>query len=251
MGKTDTISELLGRNAKIDEGKEESIFTPLAMAAHNGQCEAMRLLLSRDADVNAMDKNEGPVINVAIGSGNPSAVDLLLDHGAILSVEPGPDGSYNSPLTEAALAPDSTIFDALLDKFTSKLSPRDYDLAFKTGKPDIMEKLLPLLPEDHDFQQDLDSAVERGDFACISFLIRNEIGRDMRWDAALLLLVKGGSDKTETLDDLSAIWTHAGDALSSDTLNEALYTAADKEKEQTVRLLLETFEVDSNATGEE
>lgn len=228
------------------------------MAAGTGQVETMEHLLARDANVNAVFNNWGPLINCAIASGNRKAVQLLVDKNASLSVSTMSEEAQQSlaPLSFAAVCSDLGMLNFLLERYHEDLSTQDYEQAFSTaslaGKTDIMEMLV-MAPkfnaEDHDFEPDLDVAVEYKAWKSVKFLVGHEKSRGKtNFDEALVALVK---DVDENLDILEAFWDNVGDNLSKEKVDEALYIATDKEKEDAVRLLLTKFKADANATGEE
>ncbi|KAJ4381978.1 hypothetical protein N0V85_008601 [Neurospora sp. IMI 360204] len=259
-GRTAIVEELLSKNAPVDDGIEDNYDTPLAMAAANGQVGAMSKLLEYGAEVNAVSRDWGPVINCAIYSGNKDAVALLVNKNAILSVsrmsEEARSFDIPPPLSLAALCSDLEMFDFLLQRCHADLSTQDYEAAFKwasrAGNTDVMERLI-LLPEfkaeDHDFQPDLDAAVEAEEWDSVEFLARNEISREKaNFDKAVIALVQ---DVDDNLGTLEAIGDSATASLTKGKVNEALYIATDKEKEKIVNLLLTKFEADANATGPE
>ena len=60
---------------------DENGWTPLHIAAREGNVEIVRLLLAQpDLDVNAMNKWKSTPLMIAAGSGNLAIVDLLLRH---------------------------------------------------------------------------------------------------------------------------------------------------------------------------
>ncbi|KAK3323976.1 hypothetical protein B0T19DRAFT_427410 [Cercophora scortea] len=259
LGRLDTVEELLNQGAAVDDGKENFGMTPLHMAASTGQCQAMQKLLARGADVNAVDTNAraGPVINCAITSGNQMAVNLLVDKKATLSTvansPPLPDRGYLTPLAMAVFTT-LEMFDYVLRVFDGALTALDYDEAFflacGAGKPDIMRRLLPRLkPGEHNYQNDLDTAVEAGNWDCVRILIEDERSRLVEWDKALIKITE---DVEEHLIILRAIWKYAGHTLSKSALQTGLYVATDREKHDTVYEFLNIFDVNPNyATGEE
>eukprot|EP00759_Apiculatamorpha_spiralis_P018322 PhF_6_TR24778/c0_g1_i2/m.34036 len=72
-----------GESLTIDENG----FTPLHFAALNGHVHVMRFLLSQKVDVDALGHDGStPLMRAALG-GFPKACQLLLDHGAVLSIQ--------------------------------------------------------------------------------------------------------------------------------------------------------------------
>lgn len=257
-GHTKIVEELLNRGAFVDDGIEEHNDTALAMAAVKGQVETMEHLLARNANVNAVFNGRGLLINYAIASGNRKAVQLLVDKNASLSVSTmsGEAQETWAPLSFAAICSDLGMLNFLLEQYHEDLSTQDYEQAFwfasLTGKTDIMEMLVvasKFNAEGHDFEPDLGIAVDHKAWKSVKFLVGHEKSRGKTdFSEALVALVK---DVDENLDILEAFWDNVGDRLSREKVNEALYIATDKEKEDAVHLLLTKFQADANATGEE
>jgi len=86
FGNTDIVNELLRAGASVNEADLEGI-TPLHWAA-NGHDEIVRLLISQDADVNAIERKFGktPLIQAA-KYGFAIIVRMLVEAGADLSIE--------------------------------------------------------------------------------------------------------------------------------------------------------------------
>ncbi|KAI3929878.1 hypothetical protein MKW98_004032 [Papaver atlanticum] len=110
-GYTEILTRLLSRGVNVNGSCEDGTLTPLAVAgatlspldiaAHNGQIEAIQILLDHNADPNLMSCRSFTSLTVSIKSGLPQSlrcVELLLEAGA------DPDsGSYGvTPLIAAA-----------------------------------------------------------------------------------------------------------------------------------------------------
>ncbi len=94
-GQTEIIGILLDHKADIDV-ENDSEKTPLNLAALNGYKDAVKLLLSRGASVNATSDGPNPLTSAAYGC-KPEIVELLIANGADIET-----GGSNEPLMLAA-----------------------------------------------------------------------------------------------------------------------------------------------------
>jgi cytochrome c len=74
------ISAALDAGANINES--DGTATPLYHAVHGEQLGAVKLLIERGADVNALSALGVAPLGPAVGRGNIELIQLLLDHGA-------------------------------------------------------------------------------------------------------------------------------------------------------------------------
>ena len=81
--------------------------TPLAWATVTGQSEAMELLISRGADVNATGSDGGTALHGAAFLGHEKAVDVLVRHGAKVNAA---NKSGSTPLDVATLDEGTTRY---------------------------------------------------------------------------------------------------------------------------------------------
>lgn len=96
-------------DAKIEYG--ENFETPLMKAARSGTLEIARLLLSRGADVNAKEGDDGTALNGAVDRGHAEMVELLLAAKA----DPNTVNRYlQCPLSNAVAATHLEIAELLL-----------------------------------------------------------------------------------------------------------------------------------------
>ncbi|KAF6819564.1 multiple ankyrin repeats single kh domain-containing protein [Colletotrichum sojae] len=247
IGRPNIVDELLKRGADIDDGIEISVQTPLHMAANAGHVKIMNKLIQKGANANAIASDIGPVMNAAISSGNPDAVRLLVEKNVSLAVE---DDSIDSPLALAGLHADLSMFEYLTKTYADKLPPKEFDKAFVkaavAGRVDVFNKLMTYPHSRECFQDALDAATEEENWDVIMILLEQRLDLDCNGLFHQAATTAEHQDKV-----LEAVWKYTKGNVSKETLNNSLYEATDLEKESTVRLLLESFGVDPNATGEE
>jgi uncharacterized protein len=97
LGRVDRLRDLLDEDPSRANAFGDDGFHPLGLASFFGQLEAARLLLERDADVNALSTNEHiqtAAIHAAAAANADEAaryelVKLALEHGADPNLEQG------------------------------------------------------------------------------------------------------------------------------------------------------------------
>nr|XP_036584983.1 multiple ankyrin repeats single kh domain-containing protein [Colletotrichum truncatum]KAF6794751.1 multiple ankyrin repeats single kh domain-containing protein [Colletotrichum truncatum] len=247
IGRPNIVDELLKRGSNIDDGIEINVQTPLHMAANAGHVKIMNKLIQKGANANAIAEDIGPVMNAAISSGNPDAVKLLVEKNVSLAVE---DDNIDSPLALAGLHADSSMFEYLTRTYADKLPPKEFDKAFvkaaMSGRVDVFNKLLSYPHSQECFQEALEAAVEEENWDIVLILLAQRQNLDCN-----NLFLQAATTAEHQDKVLEAVWKYTNGNISKETLNNSLYKATDLEKESTVKLLLETFKVDPNATGEE
>ena len=91
LGRTDRVRQLLDQYPDLANAFGDDGFHPLGLACFFGHVDAARLLLERDADVNALSRNEhiqtAAIHAAAASEGKDEStryelVELALDHGA-------------------------------------------------------------------------------------------------------------------------------------------------------------------------
>ncbi|KAI0398353.1 hypothetical protein F5Y17DRAFT_412009 [Xylariaceae sp. FL0594] len=247
LGRPKIAEELLDRGAVIDDGEEEGDQTPLYMAALEGHVEVMRKLLVRGANPNCVAKDDGPVVNAAICSGNRAAVELLVERNASLTLDR--DDVY-SPLALAALLSDVSMFEYLIEQCAEKLPAVEYSKALvkaaEAGRVEVFNKLLEFHHDLAYFQEALDAAAEDYNWDITTIILQRQGGLDCN---NLFYTVATGSEPQDKI--LEIVWEYADGSITPETLGRSLYDATDREKGTTVKLLLEKCGADPNATGEE
>jgi ankyrin repeat protein len=114
-GHLDVIQLLLDAGADINNGREDHVWTPLMMAASNGELKAMTMLLERHsgpADINAYASDDGTALTLAIARGQKDAVAHLINYGADPNLT-GPE--LEPPLALAAAMGNSELLKMIMD----------------------------------------------------------------------------------------------------------------------------------------
>ncbi|GKT50954.1 ankyrin-1 [Colletotrichum spaethianum] len=228
IGRPNTVDELIKRGANIDDCIEISEQTPLHMAAFSGHVKVMERLIKMNANANAIANDVGPVMNAAISSGNPDAVRLLIENHVSLAVE---DDNIDSPLALAGLHSDLSMFEYLTSTYADKLPAKEFDKAFIKAAVSGRDAL--------------EAATEEENWEIVMILLQKHQG--LNCDSLFLSAATTAEHQDKVLE---AVWEYTNGNISTEKLNESLYEATDLEKESTVKLLIETFNVDPNATGE-
>ncbi|KAF3158492.1 hypothetical protein TWF788_004724 [Orbilia oligospora] len=248
LGRPNICEVLLNSGAKIDDGQDAGDQTPLAMAAYKGHCRVMIKLLDRGANPNALAEGR-PVINEAIVSGNLEAVQLLVEHGAILAQDDNDDDNP-APLALSALLSDLTMFAYLLDACADKIPHKEYNKALissaSAGRLEVTKRLLQFNHDVVTFQAALEAAADEENWEIVLLILESSRGLDCD---DVFSQIATSSEQQDRL--LTAIWKHTNGVISQETIDESLYEAVDIEKESTVKLLLEEFGANANATGAE
>ncbi|KAI1335246.1 hypothetical protein F5Y15DRAFT_398616 [Xylariaceae sp. FL0016] len=250
-GRPKIVEELLNKGAAIDDGDELGEETPLHMAAFGGHVEVMRKLVLRGANpnatANATANDIGPVVNAAICSGNRAAVELLVEHGVKLAVD---RDDVDAPLALAAYLSDVSMFEYLIQQYADKLSAEEYSKALvkaaEAGRIEVFNKLLAFEHDQGYFQKALDVAVQEWNWDIVTIILERRHGLDCN---GLFYEAATGTEPQDRLLELS--WNYTGGNISPETLNKSLYDATDREKDETVQVLLEKYGANANATGEE
>jgi hypothetical protein len=242
------VAELIFRGCKVDEGISDGDATPLCMAAFRGNIKVMTMLLDAKADPNATDDTLGCILNSAIGSGSLAAVKLVVERGAGFRYDLE---KMTSPLAMAAGQPDRTMFDYLMGVGGSEFRSQDYgealDAAADAGNVEVFTELLEHDQEQGALQEALNSARYDDNWDIVEILLDKHTGLDV--DYTFQKLATGMEDQDELL---KKVWAYADGSISVEYVNVSLYEATDKEKESTVRILLELCGADPNeAVGDE
>jgi hypothetical protein len=247
FGRPNITEELLDRGAEINDGEQESEETALHIAAKEGHVHVMKKLLFRGAKPDTFSDHSGLVINAAISSGKVDTVELLVQAGVSLTPE---RDDVESPLAQAATMSDISMLEYLMKEYAQQLPPEEYSKAMISGagagRVEIFRRLLDFEHKPEDFQWALNRAAEEAKWEIVTILLEKR--SDLDCDEAFYQAATGVEDKD---DVLGALWEYTQGSISSERVDDSLYTATDNEKDSTVRLLLEKFGADPNATGEE
>lgn len=110
-GNSEIVRLLLRREAQSDI-RDYQLSTPLHLAASRGHCAVMDLLLlCHDVDVEAMDQSQQTALWVAADRGHIKAVEMLLKKGARINIRAK---EQMTPLHTAARQGDKDMVDLLL-----------------------------------------------------------------------------------------------------------------------------------------
>jgi uncharacterized protein len=147
FGRVERLRELLDGDAELARAFSGDGFTALHLAAFFGQPEAVRLLLERGADVNAVATSEqiGPVqpLHSAAATRRLACARVLVERGADVNARQA--GGY-TPLHEAAGNGDVDLARLLLDAGADKEARKDdgqtpADLAAERGHDALLDVL--------------------------------------------------------------------------------------------------------------
>ncbi|KAK3956678.1 hypothetical protein QBC32DRAFT_366801 [Pseudoneurospora amorphoporcata] len=179
------------------------------------------------------------LLHLAALWGRTGVVEELLNQGP--PVDDGIEEELETPLSVAAANGQVDTMRKLLARKASVNAVSIFgpviNSAILSGNTEAVEVL------------NLDEAVGSEEWKCVKFLAGSEKSRGgPNFDEAVVGLLE---DMDENLDVLEAIWDNVGVRLSNEAINKALYIATDKEKENTVKLLLNKFEADANAIEDE
>jgi RNA polymerase sigma factor (sigma-70 family) len=121
IGDSDRVRAALVRDAPLLDTDSPEGFTPLALAAHFGHLEVMRLLIDRGADVNRIATHRLAVtpLHAALFGRQVDAALLLIERGADVTLARGGSGWKRAgwtPLHYAAGMGFSTLVQPLLDR---------------------------------------------------------------------------------------------------------------------------------------
>lgn len=232
----------------IDDAWGDEGDTPLHMAARGGHVAVMKKLILQGANPNKYSRYLGSVISVAISSGKIEAVQLLAERGVTLISQ---RDDVESALVQAAARSDISMFEYLLHTFGSSLPPDEYSKALSSaagaGRVDILNRLLLQRGyTQQDFQYALQSAAEDSKWDTVNMIL--DACERLNCDEPFL---QASKDPESKIDVMELLWLYSAGTISRHKLNESLYHAADMEKLDTVRVLLERYGADANATGHE
>ncbi|KAH7370012.1 ankyrin repeat-containing domain protein [Rhexocercosporidium sp. MPI-PUGE-AT-0058] len=249
-GHVEAMEKLILHGADINDGQQDQVWTPLHMAASEGRLEAMKLLMrGQDEKVNldAVAKDIGTALTLALASNQDKAVELLLTSGAspTLTAENG-----ESPIAMAAYMDEEELTQMLLEKggahcLASERFGSAIAAAAAAGRISIVKILLPY-SDITSYEGALKEATRKGFHLIVKLLLQSS--QRLRYGDDFQMAASMGHDLV-----LKELWNHNraqnGTALSQNAINDALYMAAENEQETTCTFLLEVCHAEPNALG--
>jgi ankyrin repeat protein len=231
----------------------------LHLAALHGNCAVMALLIEKQANVNALSKTIGPVINAAIRSGTVEAVQLIMSGDVHFDVD---YTKCDTPLSLSAGISEPGLFEDILKSGRSKwlenvkLLDQALVAASYSGR---LQSVRILLAFGHVFTNNtletavLSAALEKNwasvnellDFAIKDTAQGNR--RDVKLDEAFYL---AAASREEHLAILDKIWTLTNHSIAQEICDFSLYQASVLNKDSTVDWLLDNCNVDPNTSAE-
>ncbi|EAQ91869.1 hypothetical protein CHGG_00104 [Chaetomium globosum CBS 148.51] len=251
-GHVHVCERLLQEGADIDDGIATGDWTPLHMAASSGQAEVITHLLSahqrRPAQINAIAKEVGTALTLAILGRQYKAAETLLAYGADATL--AADDS-EPPIAAAALRGAENLLGKLLEAGGgANLASHEYGSALaaaaSAGNPNIAQTLLSLDQDPASHQRALEEAASAGFHSVVVVILRGSGG--LPCGRALELAAYAGHDAVVT-----ELWAYHQyyNVIHQEAINNALCMATDMQREATVDFLTRSCGADPNATSEE
>jgi ankyrin repeat protein len=247
-GHLDVIQLLLDHGADINNGREDHVWTPLMMAASNGELKTMTMLLERHsspADVNAYASDDGTALTLAIARGQKDAVAHLINYRADPNLT-GPD--LEPPLALATSMGNGELVKMVMDAggYKNTESPTYGCALAAAASSSNLEIVQTIFQVDRSLpsrQSALEQAAETASKEIVDYLLRT--GPGLQCDAPFEKAAAKGAN-----DILNMLWQYSRGAISQKSKDDSLYTATDFELKKTVELLL-AMHANPNAEGEE
>jgi ankyrin repeat protein len=238
---------LLDHGADINDGRQDLEWTPLMMAASQGQLEAMTKLLawSDPADLNACASDDGTALTLAIACGQIDAVAHLIKNNANPNIT-GP--GLEPPLALAASTGNQKLVKMIMDaggyqNTTSPAYGSALAAAASSSSIDIFKTIYQVDYSLPSRQFALEQAAEVTSEEIVHYLLGS--GLDLSCDTAFTKAAAKGADKI-----LDKLWHYSRGAFSQQSKDLSLYTATDFELKSTVKMLL-AMGANPDAEGEE
>ncbi|CAG9980499.1 unnamed protein product [Clonostachys byssicola] len=220
------------------QGVNHHTSPPLVFASMHGNIEMARMLLEKNAEIDAFESELGwNALMTAASSGKIELVELLLNHGADINLQ-GKDGS--SPLGIAARQGHEEIVDLLLDR-AAKVGFPSIKAAILGGQVQIAEKLIG---SEYDLQDEamgeiLQLACLQGFGSLAESLIQNGANVNFSdWDRHGSVLQAAAQQDNEEIIQL-LINNGAYINSTSGTPGTALHVAIENGHENIVTLLID------------
>ncbi|KAK4171463.1 ankyrin repeat-containing domain protein [Triangularia setosa] len=236
---------------EIDNGIQKGDWTPLHMAAWQGQLEVIQYLRDMGADINAICNDYGTPLTLALIHRQADAAALLLRLRADPTIVAGEHEQAKSPPLEVAAAQGNDELVSLLLEFYGESDWLDGQygcaLAAAASAGDL-EIVQMLLTKDVDWQsreEALASSSAAGFGSVVEAIL--EVSPGIPCGNAFIAAAMYGHRQI-----LERLWQHHGQyqVLSQQNVNNALYEATDTQQELVVKLLLEVCGAEATATGD-
>ena len=226
---------LLDHGADINDGRQDLQWTPLMMAASQGQLEAMTKLLawSNPADINACASDDGTALTLAIACGQTDAVAHLIKHNANPTITAR---SLEPPLALAASTGNQKLVKMIMDArgYGNTTSPAYKSALAAAASSSNLEIFKTVYQVDYSLpsrQSALEQAAEVTSEDIVHYLLGS--GPDLKCDTAFRNAAAKGADKI-----LDKLWHYSRGAFTQQSKDISLYTATDFELKTTVTMLL-------------
>ncbi|KAF1001577.1 hypothetical protein AG4045_024200 [Apium graveolens] len=196
-GETLIVELLLAHRASM-ERSESSTWGPIHLAAGGGHVEILKLLLLKNANVNALTKDGNTALHIAVEERRRDCARQLLTYGARADIRNSDDG--DTPLHIAAALGDDHMIKLLLQKgankdIRNKVGKTAYDVAAEHGHNRLFDALR--------LGESLSIAARKGEVRTMQRLLENGAcinGLDQHgWTALHRASFKGWVDAVRTL----------------------------------------------------
>lgn len=252
------MDTLIRTGANLEAGEGE-FGTPLHFAALRGNCAVMKLLIQKGANVNALSKDIGPVINAAVRSGTVDAVQLIMNGDVHFDVD---YTKCDAPLSLSAGISEPHLFEDILkfgrSKWLQNVKLLDQALiaASYSGR---LQSVQILLKFEHTYTNNtlenamLSAATEKN-WSCVNELLDYAIKdtakgnrRDVKLDDIFYL---AATNREEHPPILKKIWNFTNQTVPKDVCDFSLYQATVLNKDWTVGWLLDVCEANPNTSAD-
>lgn len=142
-GHEELVERLLDQGAAVDARRASDEATPLLAASATRKIEVARLLLSKKADVNAVNNRGLSSLHAAAAAADKPLTEVLLDHGAAVNAR---DAAGFTPLHMAAMSGATDVTELLLSRGARMVTENEAgltpaDLAREYGYRKLAAKL--------------------------------------------------------------------------------------------------------------
>jgi len=144
-GKEESMELLLRQPHIALEVPDKSGHTPLSRAASKGHVKCVRMLLTKNANVNSTDKEERTALHLAAANGHKVVAKVLLKSKANINAQ---DKTGNTPLALAAAGNHGAIVRFLLESGAdANLPDEDEETPFEKARDQHMDQIVEVFRE--------------------------------------------------------------------------------------------------------